>query len=221
MRNTFVGVTLAVALVAGLFAAAHFGSHPAEAPKPQLSTAQIAAQIKPDFIGEETIGGWRLVCGPAKELPRSPSNGHSSGNSAGTAPRETPPPPGWKIPRCRAVLGLRSARKPEQQVRVTFREFGFRRVLALILRFPLSEVQNGDVVEVHLDRAEWQIPVRSCAAKFCLAIQSIKFADVPVLEKSKQLVLSFKPASNSKAVVIAVPTSGLAETLKAIRRIDK
>jgi hypothetical protein len=74
---------------------------------------------------------------------------------------------------------------------------------------------------VRLDRTEWQIPVRSCAAQFCLAIQSIKFVDVPVLEKSKQLILSFKSASNSKDVAVAVPVSGLAESLQVIRRIDK
>jgi hypothetical protein len=222
MRNTLVGASLAVVLVAGLFAASHYFSRPGEKPASALNPGQIASQIKPDFVGEQRIGQWRLVCGRGKELPRPPAtDGHMNGNSEGTAPKEAPPPPGWKIPRCRAVMGLRSAHAPEEQVRLWFRQFGFRRVLALVLRFPPDEVQTGDIVNVRLDRAEWQIPVRSCAAQFCLAIQSIKFVDVPVLEKSKQLVLSFKPASNSKDVAIAVPVSGLAESLQVMRRIDK
>ena len=221
MRNTIIGAFLAAVLVAGLFAASHYRSRPDGSRAPALSPSEIAALLNPKFVGAQRIGEWKLVCGPGKELPRPPATDGRSGNSEGTAPREAPPPPGWRIPRCRTMIGLRSAHKPEQQVGVTFRQFGFKRVLALILRLPPNEVQNGDVVSVRLDRAEWQIPVRSCAEQFCLAIQSIKFVDVPTLEKSKQLVLSFKPASNSKKVVIAIPTSGLAESLEVMRRIDK
>jgi hypothetical protein len=187
-----------------------------------LSPSEVAAQIPTDFVGEQKIGEWTLVCGPGKELPKAPmSNGHLSGNSAGTAPREAPPPPGWKIPRCRAAMGLRSAHNPSEEVRLTFRQVGFKRVLALFLRFPPQEVQNGDIVTLHLDKTEWQIPIRSCAAAFCLAIQSIKFVDVPVVENAKQLALSFKPASSPKEIAIAVPAAGLTDTLNAIRRIDK
>lgn len=221
MRNTLIGAILAVVLVAGLFAAAQFGSRPAQGPEPQLSPGQVAAQIKPDFIGEQKIGQWAFICGPGKVLPRTPGSGGRVGNSAGTPPREAPPPPGWKIPRCRSAMGLRSARNPGEQVRLTFRQVGFKRVLALFLRFPPGEVENGDVVTVKLDDATWAIPIRSCAAQFCLAIQSIKFVDVPVLEKSKHLSLSFTPVPTQKLVEIAVPVSGLAESLVAMRRIDK
>lgn len=220
MRNTLVGVVLAAVLVAGLFAAARFGSHPAETPKPKPSVGEVAAQIKPDFIGERTIGDWKLICGPAKELPKLPSNGRT-GNSQGTPPREAPPPPGWKIPRCRAALGLRSAHNPNEQVRLTFRQVGFKRILALFLRFPPAELDNGDVVKVKLDQTEWSYPIRSCAAQFCLAIESIRPADVPVLEKATHFVLVFRPSSSQRDVAIAVPTTGLVESLNVMRRIDR
>jgi hypothetical protein len=213
---------LAIVLVAGLFAGARYGSRPAEAPEPQLSPAQVTAKMGTDFIGEQKIGEWVFICGPAKELPRTPgSDGHLGNNSSGTTPREAPPPPGWKIPRCRAAMGLRSAHNPGEQVRLTFRQVGFKRVLALFLRFPPNEVQNGDVVTIKLDDANWTIPIRSCAAQFCLAIQSIKFADVPVLEKSKHMTLSFTPASTQKLVEVAVPVSGLTDSLDTMRRIDR
>lgn len=221
MRNTLIGAVLAIVLVAGLFAAARFGSHPAKGPKPQLSPSQVAAQIGPDFVGRQQIGDWLLVCGRGRELPKAPSNGHMSGNSQGTPPREAPPPPGWKIPRCRSAMGLRSAHDTAERVRLTFRQVGFKRVLALFLRFPPDEVENGDIVTVQLDRVNWEIPIRSCAAQFCLAIQSIKFADVPVLEKSKRFVLSFRPTSTRKEIAIPVPTRGLVDSLSAMRRIDK
>jgi len=220
MRNTLVGVVLALVLVAGLFAAARFGSHPSQAPKPQPGTAQLAAQIKPDFIGEQTLGEWKLICGPARELPRAPSNGRT-GNSQGTAPREAPPPPGWKIPRCRAALGLRNEHNPKEQVRLTFRQVGFKRILALFLRFPPDEVGNGDVVTVQLDREKRPFPIRSCAAQFCLAIESIPPADVSTFENAKRILLVFRPTSSQKDVAIAVPTAGLAESLGVMRRLDK
>jgi hypothetical protein len=222
MRNTLVGAILAIVLVAGLFAAAKFGSHPAKGPEPQLSTSQVTAQIKPNFIGEQKVGDWVLVCGPEKQLPKAPGNdGHPAGNSSGMTIHEAPPPPGWKIPRCRTVMGLRSAHNPHEEVRLTFRQVGFKRVLALFLRFPPNEVQNGDVVTIKLDDANWAIPIRSCAAQFCLAIQSIKFVDVPVLEKSKHMTLSFTPASTQKLVEVAVPVNGLMDSLDTMRRIDK
>jgi invasion protein IalB len=222
MRNTLVGAVLAIVLVAGLFAAAHFGSRPAQGPAPQLSPSQTTAQIGPDFIGDRKIGEWILYCGEAKELPSAPSNdGHVGGNSAGTTPKEAPPPPGWKIPRCRVVMGLRNAHNPAEQVRLTFRQAGFKRVIALFLRFPPDEVANGDVVTIQLDQAKWPIPIRSCAAQFCLAIQSIKFVDLPMIEKSKHMILAFTPASTHKAVAISVPTTGLEEALTVMRRIDK
>src|SRR6185312_9489776 len=138
MRNTLIGAVLALVLVAGLFAAARFGSHPAKGPEPQQTPAQVAAQIKPGFIGEQKIGEWAFICGPGRELPKAPGSEGHSGNSAGTAPREAPPPPGWKIPRCRSAMGLRSAHNKGEQVRLTFRQVGFKRVLALFLRFPPS-----------------------------------------------------------------------------------
>lgn len=221
MRNTLVGAALAVVLVAALFAAAHYGRRPAETPAAALSPEQMAASIKSDFIGEQRIGDWKLVCGPGRVLPKPPPGQHLSGNSEGLPPREAPPPPGWKIPRCRVAMALRSAHNPQDEVRLTFRQVGFKRVLALFLRMPPDEVSNGDAVTVRWDQAEWQIPVMSCAAQFCLAIHSIKFVDRPIVENAKQLQISFRPTTGDRQVAIKVPVNGLAPALGAMRRIDK
>jgi hypothetical protein len=222
LRNIVTGTLLAIIFIVGLFVASHYFVRPGQLPVSATSPGAIAAQIKSDFIGERRIGQWRLVCGPAMELPRPPAmDGHTHGNSEGTAPREAPPPAGWRISRCRTMLGLRSAQNPGERIGLIFRQFGFKRVLALVLRFPPAEVQNGDIVSVRLDEAEWQIPVRSCAAQFCLAIRSVKFVEVPVLERSSRLSISFKSTLSQKPRTIAVPTFGLPECLKAMRRIDK
>src|SRR6202000_3139014 len=131
MRNTLIGVALAAVLVAALFAASFYFRQPAavdNAAIPNLPPDQLAASLKDDFVGDQKIGAWRLVCAEAKELPKSPSNGQT-GNSQGTAPRDGSPQPGWKLPRCLVGLVLHNPKDPKDDVHVTFRTIGFKRVL--------------------------------------------------------------------------------------------
>jgi Invasion associated locus B (IalB) protein len=224
MRNTLIGGALAAVLVVALFVAAQHWHKPAVGgvDAKNLSPTDIVKALSPDFVGQQKIGTWTLVCGPVKELPHAPPlGGHDSGNSEGTAPKETPPPPGWHIPRCRAMLGMRSPKNPNDEIRVTFRAVGFKRVLAMFLRFPPDQVETGDPVSLQLDQTTWQVPIRTCAKAFCLSIQSIKFADVPTLLKAKSLKLEFKPTGGNEQIAIPIPTDGLAQAIDAIHKIDK
>lgn len=224
MRNTLIGGALAIVLVAALFAAAQYGRKPAIAglDTKTLTPAEIAKGLSPDFVGEQRIGDWKLACAPVRELPKAPPlGGHDSGNSAGTAPKEAPPPPGWHIPRCHVATAMRSPKHPDEQIRVTFRAVGFKRVLALFLRFPPTEVDTGDAVTLQLDSTPWQVPIRTCAKAFCLSIQSIKFVDVPTLTNAKTMTLKFKPTGTQETVSIVVPTDGLSDALGAMQRLDK
>ncbi len=224
MRNTLIGGALAVVLVAALFVAAQYGRKPAIAglDAKSLTPAEIAKGLSPDFIGEQKIGEWKLVCGPVHELPKAPPlGGHEAGNSAGNAPKEAPPPQGWHIPRCRVLIAMRNPKHPDDEIRVTFRAVGFKRVLALFLRFPTTQVEAGDPATLQLDNVAWDIPVRTCAKAFCLSIQSIKFADVPALLKAKTIALKFKPTGSQSTVMIPIPTEGLADAIGVMQRIDK
>ncbi len=223
MRNTLIGVALAVVLIVGLFAAARFGSRPAmiQSPNESQSAEQIAAEIKPGFIGEKSIGSWKFVCGPQRQLPSPPPlSGHGGDNSSGKPPANAVPA-GWKVPRCRVALGLRNAKMPDQEVRITFRGFGAKRVLAVFLRFPPDELQTGDTVRFRVDRAEWPIAVNSCGSYFCLAIRSIRIAEMPALDSVRQMSLVFKPAASPNPIAVAVPANGLAPAIRAMQRIDK
>jgi invasion protein IalB len=222
MRNTLIGAGLAAILIVALFAAAHYGSRPtiSNAPQTVLNPEQIAAQIKPNFIGEQAFGSWKLVCGPERELPKAPPTSGQSGNSSGTTPANAIPP-GWKIPRCRVLVGLRNPKKPDREVRITFRGVGVKRTLAVFLRFPPDELQTGDTVTLRVDSTEWPVTVNSCGSYFCLAIRSIKFADLPALENSRQMQLAFKPAGGSQPIAVPVPVSGLTQAIKVMQRIDK
>lgn len=231
--NTLAGIALAVVVVAGLFAASYFGSRPA-GPSPGRSAAsapasgpadagpspeKAAAGLPDDFVGQRKIGSWLLACNPPRELPRLPAGGRT-GNSSGAPPREEPPPPGWKLPRCVVGIGLRNPRNPREEFRVTFRTIGFKRVLTLFLRFPPSEVSNGDVIKARFDAAQWDLAIRTCSGQFCLVIESIKKDDVPFVENAKSFTLSFKPQSGPNGVTIPVPTKGLAAAIEAMRRLN-
>jgi hypothetical protein len=223
MRNTLIGAALAVILIVALFAAARYGSRPtvSNAPQPAASPEQVAAKIKPDFIGEQALGSWKLICGPGRELPRSPpTSGPESGNSSGK-PAANAIPPGWKIPRCRVMLGLRNPAKPDQEVRITFRAVGAKRALAVFLRFPPNEVETADTVTLHVDSMEWPVTVSACSERFCLGIRSIRFPELPALETARQMSLVFKPAGSASTVAIPVPVSGLALAVRTMQRIDK
>lgn len=219
MRNTIVGVALAVVLLAALFAASQFGSHPAPQPaaRPAPTPAEIAGAVKDDFVGRVKIGAWRLICGKGRELPKPPPlQAHEDNPRA-----KNGPPPGWRIPRCQVMLGLRNPKNPDEEIRVTFRHFGFKRVPAIFLRLPPADVATGDVATLLVDAAERPIPVRACSARFCIAIDSIKFADLPAIAAAKRMMLSFTPTGGPQPVAIPIPTLGLAQALDTLRRIDK
>lgn len=218
MRNTVIGVVLAIVVVVGLFAASSMIKRPAaDGTSDATLPATGVAEIKDDFIGQQKIGAWQLLCNKARELPRPPTDGRS-GNSQGTAPKEAPPPPGWKLPRCMTGVALKSSKGNE--VRVIYRTTGFKRVLTLFLRFPPSEVGNGEVVKVKYDQTEWSVPVRTCAAAFCLVIESIRKPDVPTVENAKSFSLSFTPSGSETGVTIAVPTQGMAQAIDTMRRLN-
>ena len=219
MRNTLVGAVLAAVLVAALFAASYYGRKPAaEGGAAGLSTTQDVATLKDDWVGETKSGAWRLVCNEGKELPKAPSNGTQPGNSDGV--KREGPPPGFKLPRCIVGMILHNPKDPKDEIRVTFRTIGFKRVLAVFLRFPPADVQTGDIVKASFDQTDWQIPVRSCPAAFCLAIQSVKHEDVPVVENAKKFAVTFKPSGSDANVILPLPTDGLGAAIKAMRRLN-
>jgi len=223
MRNSLIGGILAVVLVAALIGASIYWRKPAVGgfDTKALTPAEIAKGLNSDFIGEQKIGNWSLVCGPVHELPKAPSlGGHDAGNSQGVVRKDAAPPPGWHIPRCRVLIGMRNPKDPSEEVRVTFRAVGFKRVLAMFLRFPPTEVETGDPVTMRLDDSAWAVPIRTCAKAFCLSIQSIKFSDVPTLTHAKSMRIEFKPTGGKETVAIPVPVAGLAEALEAMHRLD-
>jgi len=222
MRNTLLGGVLAIVLIAVLFAASYHFRKPAEGPAQQQADArppgEISKTLGHDFVGERRLGAWKLVCNEPRVFPRSPTSG--MGNSEGTAPREEGPPPGWKLPRCFAGLVLRNPRNPKDEIRVTFRHFGFKRVLTLFLRFPPDEIDNSTAITVRFDGTQWPAAVRSCASQFCLSTLQVRRAEESVVRNAKSFSFAFKPMSSDTQIVLPVPVDGMTAAVDAMRRLN-
>ena len=217
MRNSLIGIALAVVLVAALFAAARFGSHPAGSGAIQYPDPVTAAdRLKPDFLGDKQIGAWTISCTKQRELPRQPQ----TGNSAGAPPKDGPPP-GWKLPHCHTFQAVSVPESSSEEVRVTLRRVGFKSVLAIFLRFPPKEAASGDTTTLQLDKTKIQMPVGGCTAIFCLSILSVKHTNEPALLKSKTMTLTYISRGSGKAVTLNYPMTGFAQALGAMRRLDK
>jgi invasion protein IalB len=222
MRNSLIGIALAAVLVVALFAAARYGSHPA-APQPGAQTEQnadpaaVVAALKPDFVGQTVVGDWRMSCTTPRALPRQPQ----TGNSAGTAPREAPPPPGWKLPHCNVSQALKNPNNQSDEVRMTLRRMGFQSVLAIFLRYPPEVVDTGDMSTLRVDNKDIPMPIRTCSARFCLAIMSVKKVDEPDFLKAKSISLRFNSRVSGKEIVAPFKMRGFGEAVSAMRRMDK
>jgi invasion protein IalB len=224
MRNSLIGGILAAVLVAALFWASQSLHRPAVAGQQgaaDVSPAQAVAGLTPKFVGEVKVGSWILACGQVHELPKAPAiGGHTSGNSDNAAPREAAPPPGWHIPRCRTVYVVHEANGNAEKVRFTFREAGFKRVLALFLRFPPADSGMSGAITVQADGNTFQFPQPACVKVYCLSIESIKFADLPNVLKARKISLKYTLPGTQETVEIPVPVDGLADALNAMRKID-
>jgi len=218
MRNSFIGIALAVVLMAGLFAAARFHARPGIDPSAaQFSDpAKAVAELKPDFMGDKMIGAWTLSCGRQRELPRVPQTGNSEGT-----PSKDGPPPGWKLPHCHTFQAVKAPQNPTDGVRVTLRRVGFKNVLTIFLRFPPDEVESGDTSMLQIGGTKIPMPIGGCTARFCLSILSVRHANEPALLASKTMTLSYSSRLSGKPVMLKYAMLGFAQSVGAMRQMDK
>jgi invasion protein IalB len=219
MRNIIVGVTMAAVLVAALFAVAHF--HPAalNPPTPPApDPAKVAARLKPDFVGTQQIGAWRLNCGKPGPLPPRPVGAASSdGNAVATPPQ----PPVRQYSRCRVILGIHSRANPAQRILVGLQVRGPRRDgLLLVVEMP-GTAWRGDAVILRLSTGELNVPVRLCGPPLCLAILNVPPEDVQRIFSADKAVVVLPSLPGAKPVTFAIPTTGLRPALVAMHRIDR
>jgi len=222
MRNSLIGIALALVLVGVLFAGARYGSHPAVQQPVTVADqdrdpAAVVAALKPDFIGQTSVGNWKMSCTKQRELPKSPGGGMPGTSGE----KRQGPPPGFKLPHCNVSQSLRNPKDPNDEVRMTLRRMGFQSVLAIFLRFPPQAVETGDMSTLAIDGKDIPMPIRTCAMQFCLSIMSVKKVDEPALLKTKTMTLKFTSRASGKEVIVPFKMRGFAEAVGAMRRMDQ
>src|ERR1700757_295726 len=136
MRNTVIGLALALLFLAGLFALPHLSPH-AEL---QTTPAEIAGKIEPGFTGARKIGPWILTCGAAR--PKAVPLPFSFGSGRRAAPVTM----GNTLGRCRTFMLFRRKADPRQVVMLlNFRLIGQDQRLAVMVRIP-PRAKKSDLV---------------------------------------------------------------------------
>jgi len=233
MRNTLVGVVLAIVFIAAIFAAGHYGpksltgTGPAAPGSGGMPPAEAVTKIKPDFVGHTRIGDWSLVCTEPRKLPKQPQMGGgqppASGASNSAGIKMEGPPPGFMIPRCLTVSLFPVPGHPAQAFRVTFRLLGFKRRLAVFIQVP-EDAGPGEQIGLKLNNRSLAVPVRACneVRARCLAAETFKpDVEASTIMTAKTLAFVFQPGPDGKPRVTNASAYGLPETLATIRRIDK
>jgi len=234
MRNTRVGVVLAIVFVAAIFAAGQYGpksltgTGPAAPGSGGMPPAEAASKIQPSFVGRTKIGDWSLFCTEPRKLPKPPplSGGIQpppSGAPNSTGVKMEGPPPGFMIPRCQAISLFPVPGHPTEAFRVTFRLLGFKRRLAVFIQVP-EDAGPGEQIEIKLNNRSLSVPVRACneVRARCLAAQTFKpEVEASTVMPAKTMSFVFQPGPDGKPRVTNASAYGLPETVATIRRIDK
>ena len=211
MRNTVVGLALALLFLAGLFALPRFF------PQKELQTtpAQIAAKIEPGFSGVRRIGPWVLTCPPArfKTVPLPFSFAPSR--------RATPAIDGANaLGRCRTFMAFRPKANPKQVVMLlSFRLLGRSQRLALLVRIP-PRAKKGDMIGFELGQKVLNLPVIACDERSCLATSSLSPSQEAMLFAQRGAELLLPQGPNGKRVAARVPIAGLRAATSAMRRAE-
>lgn len=206
MRNMIVGTVLAILLVAGLFALAHY-YHPVIGMEEPTAAA---SEVEPGFVGTKRIGPWLLVCRPG------PKDGAALPLSMKPYGRKGPG--GTVLGRCQTSLIYRRKDNPKETVLVlTFRTQGPNQRLVAILVLP-PIVKKGDELDLRADTKVLKLPISMCQKNECAAAVVLAPKGEAELLSAHSAALFFPPAANGKRSGVAVPFLGLAPAINAMRR---
>jgi len=207
MKDTIVGCALGLALLAGLFAAAHF------LPRGQMQSLPVSAA----FVGERHFGGWILVCakappGPARQsVPIPFSLTARSAYQTDVAERRG---------RCRVSLLLVRKGDPKHIVLAAhFRLRGQARVLTLVLRFPAIG-KAGQWVAVRAGEKALRLPVISCNGQFCTAGGRLGPPAESLLYQAPAGRIYLPSTEGGRHPALPLPLAGLKQAISGMRRAE-
>lgn len=211
MRDTIIGLALALLFLAGLFALPRFFPHE----ELQQTPAQAAADIEPGFAGVRQIGPWILTCGPVRPKPVPLPFSFAPGRRAAPATTDMN-----ALGRCRTFMAFRRKADPRQVVMLlNFRLLGRSQRLAVLVRIP-PRARKGDVVSFRLGQKVLNLPVSLCDKQSCLAAASLAPEQEAMLLARPATQLFLPPGPNGKRLAVRVPLLGLRAATGAMRRAE-
>ncbi|HSM96467.1 MAG TPA: invasion associated locus B family protein [Rhizomicrobium sp.] len=211
MRNTIVGLALALLFLAGLFALPQFFPHQ----ELQLNPAQVAAKIEPGFKGARRIGPWILACGPARAKSVPLPFSFAPGKRAAPAMNDMS-----ALGRCRTFMAFRPKANPKRIILLlNFRLLGHNQRLAALVRIP-PRAKKGDLVSFRLGQKVLNLPVSACDKQSCLAAGSLTPNQEAMLFAQRGTELLLPPGPNGKRLAVRVPLVGLRAATGAMRRAE-
>ncbi len=176
-------------------------------PEATDSTDQLAADVKPGYVGVAKFGSWRLICS-------------ASGASApqDTAATGTAVDPATQISgnACRVNQEIPVAGKPDQVLlAANFGVLGALHRAALMLRLPPT-VHAGDVISLRIDSSHTlRTPVRNCTDKECIAAASLTDDNWSDLLSAGSVQIAFPIADNQK-ILVDLPMNGFEDAITAV-----
>jgi invasion protein IalB len=195
MRDSIIGLVLAVLLVGGLFALAKYN------PPQNFETTpdSAAADVAQGFNGVKQIGAWTLGCAAG------PSHAALQPDAFG---------------RCRVNLAYRRKDNPKEVVMVVaMRLLGPQQHLAVIVILP-PVVKANDVLEMHVGQRMLKMPVSTCKDGRCVALAAIGAKGETELLNGPGGVLVFPADQTGKRGAVSVPFAGLQPAIAAMRRAE-
>ncbi|MGH6872953.1 MAG: invasion associated locus B family protein [Rhizomicrobium sp.] len=219
MRDTVIGIVLAVAFVAALFGVSRLYPH-ASGP----AYVQAAAEIKPGFSGARMIGPWMLACPPAPAkasaakaaIPFTLNPSPHGGAAAMQAAQQD------GLGRCHTSLIYRRKDNPKAIILVvSFRHTDNGQKTAMIVRFLPSLAKKGDTLELQLaKRGTMKLPVNECGKGGCVAAGLLAPKGEGLILSASQGALIFPAQKDGKPLGMLLPFVGLKDALDAMRRAE-
>ena len=210
MRSTIVGLVLAAAFIAALFAADRLRSPVAEGPSPSIA----AGKVGPGFTGISHIGNWTLACAPPVKTAPIPLD-LTPKNRRDNVPRQS------VLGRCRIILLARLRGDPRRvAVATVFRLIGPGKILTMIVHIPPGP-KAGDIVVVRAAGKAFRVPVGGCRPKECVAVGGIPPSAEPTFLSAQTLGFVVPTGKAGKQSAMEVPARALGEAVQAMRRAER
>ncbi|HTT85175.1 MAG TPA: invasion associated locus B family protein [Rhizomicrobium sp.] len=198
MRDTIVGLVLAIIFLALLFAAPQFLPRGIEG-----ATSAEIAQIGTGFSGTKYIGSWALACSARNATTQAKAPASSAA-----------------VGRCR-MARLYKDNYGHLVLAIAFRYAGPGKQLTMIVRYPTVPISKGQYLTLLLGpKSSLRLPVFGCGKAGCIAVGALIPAAESMLFGAPRAQVILPPGADGKQYTIGIRLDGLEPALAGMQRAE-